>query len=249
VNEWVFRLLEEDKVSSSAYFVTLTYDTRCVPITDNGFMTLDKSDVQKYFKRLRKLCKDVKLKYYLAGEYGSQNSRPHYHFICFNCPDIQFFSDAWCIDGVSIGGVHVGSVNTDSIAYTMKYIDKDSFGRKHSRDDRIPEFSLMSKNLGSSYLSDNVVSYHKKHIDQLFVTKLSGHKVAMPRYYRNKIFTDAEKAQQVSIVQSSLFNLAEKQRIDYNSKGYTLDYNAFKDSQRVERYRKFYHKSKQNRTL
>ena len=27
VNEWVFRLQEEDKVSSTSYFITLTYDT------------------------------------------------------------------------------------------------------------------------------------------------------------------------------------------------------------------------------
>jgi len=80
---WSFRLVKEGERSQSALFVTLTYNTDSVPITSNGFMNLDKADVQKFMKRLRKLSKE-KLKYYVCGEYGTKRMRPHYHLIIFN---------------------------------------------------------------------------------------------------------------------------------------------------------------------
>ena len=39
-SQWSFRLRKQAEVSTSAYFITLTYDTEHVPITPNGFMTL-----------------------------------------------------------------------------------------------------------------------------------------------------------------------------------------------------------------
>jgi len=249
VNQWVFRLLQEDKVSSSAYFVTLTYDTRYVPITENGFMTLSKSDVQKYFKRLRKLVPQSKIKYYLAGEYGSQTKRPHYHAIIFNVPDRQMFFDAWSLEGSPLGGVHVGQVSSDSIAYTLKYIDKNTFRVQHSRDDRLPEFSLMSKGLGSSYLSDEVKRYHKAHIDKLYVTKLSGHKVSMPRYYRNKIYSEAELTQQVGIVQTAI---SKQESDDFRTyqimfPDERITFEQYKETRKYARYRSHYSSNNQKR--
>lgn len=241
VNQWVFRLLQEEKRSTSAYFVTLTYDTTHVPISDNGFMTLKKKDFQDYMKRLRKLCSGYTLKYYMSGEYGTTNSRPHYHAIIFNVPDKQYFVDAWSLGGSQYGGVHIGSVTTDSIAYCLKYIDKSNFRFAHSRDDRLAEFSLMSKGLGSNYLSPEVIDYHRSHFGVLFVTKLFGHRVAMPRYYRNKIFTEAERNQQVSIVQTAV-NLAEnRRRVEYSRMfGGRASVDLIFEREKFERYRKFY---------
>jgi len=80
---WSFRLVKEGERSLSALFITLTYDTEYVPITSNGYMSLDIKDLQKFFKRLRKLTNE-KLKYYAVGEYGSTKMRPHYHIILYN---------------------------------------------------------------------------------------------------------------------------------------------------------------------
>lgn len=53
VNQWSFRLMEELKTATDARFVTLTYDTKNVPITKNGFMTLLKTSKQdKEIKQL-----------------------------------------------------------------------------------------------------------------------------------------------------------------------------------------------------
>lgn len=250
VNTWVFRLMQEAKVSASAHFVTLTYDSRFVPISENGFLTLRKQDLQDYWKRLRKLCPGVKVKYYVAGEYGSKNRRPHYHAIVFNVPDAKMFYDAWSLNGVPFGSVHVGQVSSDSVAYTMKYIDKATFQTMHSRDDRLPEFSLMSKGLGKSYLSDAVVAYHKADISRMYVTKLSGHKVPMPRYYRNKIFTEAEMRQQVGIIQSVAAASETTARRNHQLKyGDRMSFEQVQESGKYARYRRHYHLSKQNRKL
>ena len=141
---WSFRLMQEEKRSDSGLFVTLTYDTRSVPITENGFMTLQKQDVQKFFKRLRKLLPGAKIKYYACGEYGGHTLRPHYHIILFNA-DAASVASAWSLDGTPIGHIHYGLVTGASVGYTLKYMMKPAIIPMHSRDDRVKEFSLMSK--------------------------------------------------------------------------------------------------------
>jgi len=250
VNQWVFRLLQEYKRSTDAHFVTLTYDTRYVPITDNGFLTLRKKDLQDYFKRLRKLCPDAKIKYYAAGEYGSKNNRPHYHVIFFNVPDTKMFFDAWTNNGQNIGSVHVGNVSSDSIAYTCKYIDKNNFAKKHGRDDRIPEFSLMSKGLGANYMTSGVVSYHIANLGNVYVTHVGGHKTSMPRYYRKKMFNEQQLKQQMLLIQDAV----EKQEIqdraahEAHYRGTGTTYEETQDMKRLGRYTRFYN-SHNNRNL
>lgn len=238
VNSWVFRLMQEEKVSTSAHFVTLTYATEHVPISHNGRKTLSKRDWQLYMKRLRKLCPGVKLKYYVAGEYGTHTYRPHYHAIVFNCPNIDYFHDAW-----GLGQIHVGQVTSSSVAYTMKYIDKASGNSFYGSDDREPEFSLMSKNLGLSYLSDDIVKYHKADLSRMYVTKPGGVRVAMPRYYRLKIFDKAEQLKQLQIVQRAMASddvnkRLEFDRLYYDNPDYTFE--ERESSARYSRHSNFY---------
>lgn len=148
VSGWSFRLVKEGEKHSLSYFVTLTYDTAYVPITKNGFMTLDKTDVQKFFKRLRKNNNGI-IKYYCAGEYGGHTSRPHYHLILFGAQQ-QDIINAWTRDGKAIGSIHFGKVEEASIGYSLKYISKEKRIPQHRHDDRQPEFSLMSKNLAQT---------------------------------------------------------------------------------------------------
>lgn len=250
VNEWVFRLMEEDKVSSSSYFITLTYDTRFVPISPNGFMTLDKKEFPKFMKRLRKLCPGSTLKYYACGEYGSKNNRPHYHAIVFNVPDSTLFAKAWTIDGNQLGTVHVGQVSSDSVAYTMKYIDKSRFTPMHDRDDRVPEFPLMSKGLGKSYLTDQVKAYHRADLSRLYLTKAGGYKISMPRYYRKQIYSDDEIRKQTKLIgtivgneEKALFDQFQRSQSNVHSE-YRLDFLKWKETVKRERYNAFYRKQK-----
>lgn len=184
---WSFRLMQEDKRSSSAMFLTLTYDTGHVPITKNGFMTLNKRDVQLFMKRLRKVSRE-KLRYYVCGEYGGKTNRPHYHMILFNA-DISKIQAAW-----QQGQVHYGDVNGASVGYTLKYMSKPSRIPMHKNDDRLREFSLMSKGLGANYLTDNMINWHHADLDnRMYCNLLDGKKISMPRYYKQKVYTDSER--------------------------------------------------------
>lgn len=217
VNQWVFRIMwEEENRATSSHFITLTYDTLHVPLSDNGFMTLRKSDLQKFFKRLRKNTGIEGIKYYACGEYGSKTSRPHYHAIVFNCPEPQAYADAWSLDGVMLGGVDVGTVTSDSVAYCLKYIDKSSFREKkykHSRDDREKEFPLMSQGLGKGYVENkSVVAWHKKDLSRNYAVNKSGYRVALPRYYRQKIYDEFELEAQRDVINVAIEQKEKKDR-------------------------------------
>lgn len=218
ISSWSFRLMQEYKISSSAHFLTLTYDTATVPITKNGFMGLNKRDVQLFLKRLRKAndLKGVKpqqsIKYYCVGEYGGRTKRPHYHIIIFNC-DIKLIQSAW-----QKGSVHYGKVSEASVGYTMKYISKPSKVPMHRNDDRDREFSLMSKGLGLSYLSEKMIRWHRADIDNRMYCMVEGDKkISMPRYYKEKVYNEYERKR---IGALALLKMEEQKQIDIAMKGY-----------------------------
>ncbi|WNK14807.1 MAG: replication initiator protein [Microvirus sp.] len=187
--------MQEGKHSTSAHFLTLTYNTDSVPITKKGFMTLDKTEPQRYFKRLRKLNPDSKIKYYVCGEYGGKTSRPHYHAIIFNA-NIETLEQAWALNNQSMGDIYIGDVNGASIGYVLKYMCKepDNPIPRHQNDDRIPVFSHMSKGLGKSYLTDNMKSWHLNDLEnRMYVPLEQGQIIPMPRYYKQKIYTDEQR--------------------------------------------------------
>ncbi len=206
VSGWSFRLIKQAEVSASALFVTLTYQPENVKLSKNGFMTLSKEDVQKFFKRLRKknieyhknMCikhnknyEELKIKYYACGEYGGKTNRPHYHIILFNTyPDV--IESAWRLDDKEIGHIHIGQVNEASVGYTLKYMCKPSKIPLHRNDDRLKEFALMSKGMGLNYLTEAMKNYHKD-ADRMFCVLKDGKKISMPRYYKQKIWTDEER--------------------------------------------------------
>lgn len=194
---WSFRLVKEGERAQTALFVTLTYNTKYVPLTKNGYMTLNKRDIQTFMKRLRKLS-DKKLKYYVCGEYGSKRFRPHYHMIIFNA-NAEYVEKAWSqyqagLGYVPFGDIFIGDVNEASIGYTLKYMQKPGQIPKHKNDDRLKEFSLMSKGLGANYITDNMAKWHKNDLlNRMYVPMKDGKKIAMPRYYKDKLYSETQK--------------------------------------------------------
>lgn len=187
LNGWAFRIAQEEKMCNSAYFITLTYDTNHIPITGRGALSLQKRDVQLFFKRLRKksgVAGDGRgIKYYAVGEYGTKTVRPHYHILLFNAK-LEFISDAW-----RKGKVHYGEVNNASIRYTIDYMSKPKIVPYYDGDDRVPEFSLMSKGLGAGYLSERMIKWHRDDLfERMYVNIEDGKKVAMPRYYKERVY-------------------------------------------------------------
>lgn len=68
-------------------FVTLTYRDEHLTYTRNGYQTLNYSDYQKFEKRLRK--HGIELRRVVAGEYGSETQRPHFHAILFGVDEVK----------------------------------------------------------------------------------------------------------------------------------------------------------------
>lgn len=213
ISGWSFRLMQEDKDATSAYFVTFTYDTDHVPITPAGYMTLNKRHIQLFFKRLRKSMygnKKGNLKYYVAGEYGTIKYRPHYHAILFNADlyeligqenagrinnhspqldgSFQFTCPHW-----PYGSITVGRVSEASVGYSLKYMLKPGRIPLHKKDDRMPEFQLASKRVGARYL-DYMTEWHNADIYARYYIPLNNDaKIALPRYYKDKIYTKEQR--------------------------------------------------------
>lgn len=187
-------------------------------------MALSKRDPQLFLKRLRKAHikagVQAKIKYYLVGEYGGKTTRPHYHAIMFNART-ELILPAW-----NKGEIHYGTVDGASIGYCLKYLSKTSKIPLHANDDRIPQFALMSKGLGANYLTPAMSDWHKADLKNRMYCNLSdGRKISMPRYYKDKLYTDQERkivaAHQLNLIQikqhekeqNPLFELAKAEAV------------------------------------
>lgn len=267
---WSFRLRKEEEKHISARFITLTYDAEHVPISDNGFMTLDVKDVQDFFKRLRRLHEirdknHPKIRYYVAGEYGGENMRPHYHIIMFNAID-TLVESAWHfparmgkkISQVRLdksakvpsfaGYIDYGTVTGASIGYTLKYMCKPPKVPVHQRDDRVPEFSLMSKGLGNNYITPAMVKWHKKDLEnRMYIVIEDGKKISMPRYFKDKIYSDRERLQIKwhAIVKNQ--EIAEKKEQEYIAKYGQDEYIRMRVESHINSFKKMYNDAEKNR--
>lgn len=179
---WAVRLMAEHREAKSSHFITLTYDTENLPFDlESGTPCLQKSDLQKFFKRLRKRHKfPESILYYAVGEYGDQYSRPHYHAIVFNSciPDIE---RSW-----GLGAVYYGSVTMNSVMYTLSYMLKYS----NKKDC----FRVSSKFLGLAYLTPEAVRWHTDDLLlRYFAPQKGGKKLSLPRYLKQLIYSPQER--------------------------------------------------------
>jgi hypothetical protein len=192
-NAWAFRLLAEQKRSHSSDFITLTYDDDHLTYIQEDQPVLVKRDVQLFFKKLRKLQSQnldwshVPIKYFAVGEYGTNTLRPHYHLILINA-HLPLIQSAW-----DKGQVHYASCTPASIAYTLKYMSKPPNPNTTTLP---PEFRLMSKGLGNCYITPAIKAWHNNdHLNRMYLHTNDGKKIAMPRYYKDRIFAQAKRLQ------------------------------------------------------
>lgn len=182
ISDYTLRLKVEWRHSRRCYFVTLTY-------AKNPF-NIDKEDVQRYFKRLRKL--GFSFSYFALGDYGDTFGRPHYHVVFFakGIFDVSLLWDTW--ESGRVGGgrgfVDIRPVTFGRLAYVVSYgfLAKVSWQKE---DKRTPPFFLMSKRpaLGSQYLTRSMIKYHR--LNDLWYFPDHGFKKALPRFFRDKIFS------------------------------------------------------------
>lgn len=178
-SDWATRLEYESKLHVVKKFITLTYANAHLK-WDKGNSQLCKSDLQKWFKRVRKT--GARIRYFAVGEYGSTTYRPHYHILLFGDVSDEVIRSSW-----KFGHVHIGQVTQASIMYCLGYIiNGKSWKMRH---DRVRPFSLMSRKpgLGANYLSKAMIEWHKS--DRKNYVLVDGVKRHLPRYYKCKIFS------------------------------------------------------------
>lgn len=220
---WVFRLKEQEKICKTAAFITYTYTDGNLPKSELGLPTLDRTHHTKYMKRLRKRLhkegfKD-KLKYYLVGEYGGKTERPHYHSIMFNLPQYYINNPHRLEEIWQNGIIQIDEVSGASIAYVCGYVNKQKhFLNYGDQDDRTPEFNFMSKGLGKSYLTKAQEKSLKEKLNP-YITTEGGFKLSLPRYYKEKVFTDEEKQiiqdKAIEHIENNSTFDTEQQKINY----------------------------------
>jgi len=202
-NDWSFRLQEELKDARSAYFLTLTYNDENMYVTTDGEQSLFKRDVQLFLKRLRRFQeKDIakyhsgdkmaeialkaKIRYYTIGEYGPLTQRPHYHAIMLNVRAnvAERFEEIW-----GLGHVKIGTVTPGSIHYVTKYM----IGTVEEMGNREKPFAMISQKMGSAYLKR--AGFWARNNKSNFVVTAEGFKQRIPRYYRDKLYSESVKEQ------------------------------------------------------
>ena len=77
--EWAIRCVHEASLNDVNCFLTLTYDDDHVP----AGLSLFYPDFQAFMKRLRARFSNVRVRFYMCGEYGDNFDRPHYHALLF----------------------------------------------------------------------------------------------------------------------------------------------------------------------
>ncbi|QCS36955.1 replication initiation protein [Tortoise microvirus 33] len=193
--DWLVRLSCEARASTAVHFITLTYNDGCVPrgsFEASPFMVLRKMHVQSFLKRLRSYIEPNRIRYFAVGEYGSKSHRPHYHLILFNWP--RGF-DLWALvnKAWTYGFTDVKVCDDGHFAYVAKYVTYTMDLPKILKKKEYKPFSLSSRRpaIGSSYLSDAKVNYHRNTLNT--TVRLEGFTYALPRYYKEKIFDDDMK--------------------------------------------------------
>lgn len=188
INSWLFRLDKELEISTTPLFITLTYNEECVPRTTSGRKTLRKRDIQLWLKRLRKEYAKISKKrivYYLCGEYGSRTRRPHYHAVMLNMDNPELIPSTW-----KNGFTDYSILGKNGARYVLKYMSK----QKLPKDSEIErEFSLMSKKIGANYLTDAMVKYHNRRVENCVIVTKKGYKMALPKYYKEKIYDEISR--------------------------------------------------------
>lgn len=196
---WAIRCLHEASLHKENCFITLTYDEEHYPKKGRIYQedgSLNKSDFQKFMKRLRKRYANIPIRFYHCAEYGANLDRPHHHacIFGFSFPDRYPWSvrkDTVLYRSPSLeslwrfGYSTVGDVSIESACYVARYLVKKQFGKQaedHYKG-RLPEFNTMSRKPGigkgwyDKYKND-LYNYDRCVVCDKFVLK-------PPRFYDN----------------------------------------------------------------
>lgn len=237
-NAWNLRLQWEAIAHKSTLFIGLTYEDAHIPMTDDYLPTLWPEDV-KYWLRMIRRKSPTPLRYYALGEYGTDTGRPHYHVHLFGDYPLP---ERHCVYGEEQDGIHcmhhcpvdcfvkviryywphghatVYPCTPADLAYTTLH---HVIGKEPPFKGQHPVWTSMSKQpgIGSAYF-DN-----KNAVDHIFQNGVISHTYTptgqvtpLPRYYRDKIFTEAEREYLNPEIDESPESKAKSEKFAYEYK-------------------------------
>lgn len=189
-NDWRFRLNQERNHCSASVFLTLTYRDKCLPVAYNNDACewqsyLVKSDLQKFFKRLRYNCPDLKFRYFAVGEYGGDYNRAHFHVVLFftNTAGLSFnklYNLLFYTWGK--GFIKLKSTSNKHINYVSGY-----FNKLDKSPHLVAPFKCMSKSIGLCYLNQVMIDYFFRTFATSVPNPCGKGFQRLPRYYRKKL--------------------------------------------------------------
>ena len=191
--EWRVRLSEELR-TNFAYFLTLTFDNKHLKELglktglqwEGNENTIVTKALRLFLERVRKETKKS-LRHWFATELGEEKGRIHLHGIVFGQKSAALVRKHW-----NYGNIFIGSyVNERSISYITKYMTK--VDTKHPLYTQIV---LASKGIGAEYVNRQKNGWQKKNYRSICVPKYkfrNGTEIAMPKYYKDKLFSDKER--------------------------------------------------------
>ena len=205
--QWAIRCMHEAQMHTQNCFITLTYDDAHLP----SDRSLHYRDFQLFIKRLRKRYPGRRIRYYMAGEYGENFGRPHWHACIFGLDfdDKKLWkrtsSNSLLYRSADLellwpfGYSSIGDVTFESAAYVARYIMKKVTGKnaaEHYQEidpdtgeitNRTPEFTKMSLKPGIGY------EWYKQYTADVYphdYVVVRGKKVKPPKYYDKKYKID-----------------------------------------------------------
>lgn len=254
--DWTTRIELEarDYPKEQVWFITLTYDDDHVPgmIVKTGeimrkvqytwkpgesvpssVQILLYEDIQKFLKRLRKAYRG-KLRYFVAGEYGEQTARPHYHMILYGWKptDLEnlykihhngYYNSKWLANLWGMGQIQIAQAVPETYRYVAGYVTKKMYeidGKKANQYYELGQtkpFACMSLKPG---LGDHYYQEHKEEIwRQGYIQCTNGKRAQIPRYYEKQM--EAENPQRLwRIKQNRQKNGMEQKRLQLEDHDY-----------------------------
>ncbi|QXP07841.1 MAG: replication initiator protein [Arizlama microvirus] len=198
--QWAMRCMHEAQLHENNCFITLTYNDENYP--NNG--SLIKSDFQKFLKKFRKAIAPARIRYYMAGEYGTNFGRPHFHACIFGYDFHDKKLHQRTASGSFIyrsqeleklwthGYSSIGDVTFESAAYVARYIMQKQTGKVDTNHytfcdlttgelvKLLPEYNNMSLKPGIG------AEWYKKYKNDVYphdYVELRGKKLKPPKFY------------------------------------------------------------------
>ena len=198
--EWQVRLLEDIRHNKNGKFVTFTFSNESIAELageikglegyelDNEIATLG---MRRFLERWRKKYKKS-VRHWMVTELGHQGTENiHMHGIIWTNESSETIDEIWKYGYTWIGDEkRKGYVNEATVNYITKYITKTDMKHKEYK----PKV-LTSPGIGKGYIDrpDSKNNKYKKGETNEAYRNRQGYKMALPIYYRNKIYTEEEK--------------------------------------------------------